>query len=191
MSVREEAGKRIVEKLTGKEDVEVLIDPTMMLTKEEWESIMKKPENLQTDKFIVKSFLGNTTMQIEEELNRFVKEHKCKIIDISNKDSKFYDMGPAEFLYLEKNALLVATDSFHACVFSILFSTPFVIFEREDSVASMYSRIETLIEKFQLKNSIFTGKIEEKVLENYEEKTYQILEKEREKVNKFLERALK
>ena len=31
----------------------------MMLTKEEWEPLAKKPENLKTDKFIVKSFLGN------------------------------------------------------------------------------------------------------------------------------------
>lgn len=191
ISVREDAGKKIVEELTGREDVEVLIDPTMMLEKEQWESVMKKPENLKTNQFIVKSFLGNVSKQVEEELNRFAKEHNCEIIDISNKDSEFYDMGPAEFLYLEKNALLVATDSFHACVFSILFSTPFVIFEREDIVASMYSRIETLVKKFGLRDSVFKGRIEENVLQNQYESTYQILEREREKANKFLERALR
>jgi len=144
ISVREFAGKEIVEKLTGRNDVEVLIDPTMMLTAEKWENLMKKPENLKNDKFIVKSFLGSVSEEVWEELRRIAKENDCEIIDISDKNSPFYDVGPAEFLYLEKNAFLVATDSFHSCVFAILFSTPFVVFERQDKVKSMYSRIETL-----------------------------------------------
>ena len=36
ISVRESAGKEIVKKLTGRDDAEVLIDPTMMLDESEW-----------------------------------------------------------------------------------------------------------------------------------------------------------
>ena len=46
ISVREYAGKEIVKKLTGRDDVEVLIDPTMMLDKSEWEQVMRKPEKI-------------------------------------------------------------------------------------------------------------------------------------------------
>lgn len=114
----------------------------------------------------------------------------CQIIDISNRDSEFYDIGPAEFLYLEKNAFLVATDSFHSCVFSILFSTPFVVFEREDKYASMFSRIDTLLEKFEMKNNIFKGKIENSIFEKSEEKVCKGLQKERQKANSFVQNAL-
>ena len=191
ISVREDAGKDIIKELTGRTDVEVLIDPTMMLAKEEWEKVMKKPENLKTDKFILKSFLGNTSEDCWQEICRIAKENDCEIIDISDEDSPYYDMGPAEFLYLEKNAFLVATDSFHSCVFSILFSTPFVVFKRDDDrVKSMYSRIETLLKTFQIENRIFKDVITEDILDDNYEQAHKILDTERKKVTNFLEKNL-
>ena len=190
ISVREFAGKQIVKELTGRDDVEVLIDPTMMLKNEEWENVMVRPEKLKTDKFILKSFLGNVSNTVWSELNRVAEENGCEIIDISDKNSPYYDMGPAEFLYLEKNAFLVATDSFHSCVFSILFSTPFVVFKREDNeLESMYSRIETLLEKFDIQNRIFKDKISADILNNDYTNAHKILEGERLKVNDFLSTA--
>lgn len=191
ISVRETAGKEIVKKLTNRDDVEVLVDPTMMLSVEEWETVMKRPENLKTDKFILKSFLGNVSDKAWEELYRIARENDCEIIDISDKKSPFYDVGPAEFLYLEKNAFLVATDSFHSCVFSILFSTPFIVFERNDNVLeSMHSRIETLLDKFNMQNRIFSDAITDKILNSDYSKAHKILEKEKIKVSEFLEAAL-
>lgn len=190
ISVREEAGKNIIKELTGREDVEVLIDPTMMILTEKWESIANKPEKLKSDKFIIKSFLGTVSEEIELELDRVAKENNCDIIDISDKNSPFFNVGPAEFLYLEKNAFLVATDSFHSCVFSILFNTPFVIFKRQDKVKSMYSRIETLMKKFEMEYRIFDGKITEKVFKSDYSKIEKTLNEEREKADKFLKEAL-
>lgn len=190
ISVRESAGKEIVGKLTGRDDVEVLIDPTMMLDKSEWEKVMKKPESLKTDKYILKSFLGDVSSDVWKELKRVAEENECEIIDISDKNSPYYDMGPAEFLYLEKNAFLVATDSFHSCVFSIIFSTPFIVFEREGgNLQSMYSRIETLLETFNMENRVFNKKITADILDNDYSKAYEILQKEQTRVNNFLDTA--
>lgn len=191
ISVREVAGKKIVKQLTNRDDVEVLVDPTMMLTNEEWEAVMKRPENLKTDRFIVKSFLGKVSDKAWKELKRVAEENDCEIIDISDRNSPFYDVGPAEFLYLEKNAFLVATDSFHSCVFSILFSTPFIVFEREDDVLeSMHSRIETLLDTFEMQNRIFDQEITEETLCNDYSKAHTILENERARVRNFLEKSL-
>ena len=66
-------------------------------------------------------------------------------------------MGPSEFLYLEKNAFLICTDSFHSSVFAILYNVPFIIFNRENSKNLMNSRIETLLDNFKIKNRIFDG----------------------------------
>ena len=191
ISVREDAGKEIVKELTKREDVEVLIDPTMMLNAKEWEKVMKKPKNLKTNKFILKNFLGNTSDYVYKELKRIARENNCEIIDVSDRNSDFYDVGPAEFLYLEKNAFLVATDSFHSCVFAILFSTPFIVSERDDNILkSMYSRIETLLSKFKITDRIFEGEITQDILNNDYEQVYSILENERLKVNQFLDKAL-
>jgi len=135
--------------------------------------------------------LGDTSEECWNEISRIAKENDCEIIDISDEDSPYYDMGPAEFLYLEKNAFLVATDSFHSAVFSILFSTPFIIFERNDKrLENMHSRIETLLKKFNMGNRIFRGKITEDLLiANYED-AYKQLEIEKKRVENFLQKAL-
>lgn len=191
ISVREDAGKEIIRELTGREDVQVLIDPTMMLEKDEWEKVMKKPKDLKTDKFILKSFLGNIDDIFYKQLMEVAAEHRCEIIDISDKNSPFFNIGPAEFLYLEKNAFLVATDSFHSCIFAMLFSTPFIVAERNSGVLeSMHSRIETLLHKFEMENRIFENEITDKMLNNDYSHILPILEKERIKVKEFLEKAL-
>lgn len=191
ISIREDAGQKLIEDLTQRNDATVLLDPTMFLKTEEWEKVMKKPESLKTDKFIVKCFLGDESDKPMQELKRIAEENDCEIIDISDVNSPYYDMGPAEFLYLEKNAFLVATDSFHVCVFSILFSTPFIVLERNDSVLeSMHSRIETLLRKFKMEYRMFKDVITEELLNCDYSHTIPILEKERIRTREFLEAAL-
>ena len=190
ISVREEAGKKIVEELTGRKDVQVLVDPTMLLTTDEWDKVAKKPEQLKTDKYILNYFLGELSETRKKEIDRIARENNCEVINILDKNSTFYQTGPSEFLYLEKNAFLICTDSFHSSVFAILYNRPFIVFDREDSLVSMNSRIETLINKFNLKNRKFTGRITEENLKHDYTEAYEILEKERKKSDDFLRKAL-
>ena len=190
ISVREDRGKEIVEDLTGRKDVEVLIDPTMLLTAEEWDKVSKKPKMLKTDKYILNYFLGELSEERKKEIDRIAKENDCEVINILDVNSPFYKTGPSEFLYLEKNAFLICTDSFHSSVFAILYNRPFIVFTREDKTVSMNSRIETLINKFNLKNRNYEGKITKENLEHDFTEAYKILELEREKSKRFLEKAL-
>lgn len=190
ISVREDAGKKIVEELTGRNDVEVLIDPTMLLTADEWDEVSKKPTILKNDKYILNYFLGNLSDERRNEINRVAKENNCEVINILDKESPFYECGPSEFLYLEKNAFLICTDSFHSSVFGILYNTPFLVFEREDNNASMNSRLDTLLFKFKLEDRRYKGKITKKDLKCDYKEAYNILDKERIKSMNFLRKAL-
>lgn len=191
ISVREDAGKKIIEDVVGRKDVEVLVDPTMLLTADEWDKVSKKPEQLKTDRYILNYFLGELSEKRNKEIDKIAKENNCEVINILDVNSPFYKTGPSEFLYLEKNAFLVCTDSFHSCVFATLFNKPFIIFNREDSHVSMNSRIETLIKKLQLKNREYNGKeiTRENLNHDYTE-AYRILDEERKKTIKFLRQAL-
>ena len=191
MSVREEQAKKIIKQINNKDDIEVLIDPTMMLTTSEWDKISKKPTMLKKDKYILNYFLGTLSEKRKNEINRVAKENNCEIINILDKDSPFYQCGPSEFIYLEKHAFLICTDSFHSSVFAILYNKPVVIFEREDKEEKMNSRIETLLEKFKIENRKFNGKITDENIEHNYEKAYQILEEEREKFKNFLKNSIK
>ena len=191
ISVREDAGKKIIEDVVGRKDVQILVDPTMLLTAEEWDKVAKKPEQLKTDKYILNYFLGELSEKRKAEIDRIAKENDCEVINILDKNSPFYCTGPSEFLYLEKHSFLVCTDSFHSSVFAILYNRPFIVFGREDNTISMNSRIETLINKFNLKNREYNGKeiTKENLNHDYTE-AYKILEEERKKSIKFLGQAL-
>ena len=194
ISVREDRGKEIIEELTCRKDVEVLVDPTMLLTAEEWDKVSNRPKQLdkvKEEKYILNYFLGELSNQRKKEIEKIAKKNNCHIINILDKKDPFYTCGPSEFLYLEKHAFLICTDSFHSSVFAILYNRPFVIFEREGKTENISSRLDTLINKFNLKNRRYNGKniTEENLNHDYSE-AYKILEKEREKSKRFLEKAL-
>jgi hypothetical protein len=190
LSVRENAGKDIIEELTGRTDVEVLVDPTMLLTAEEWSKLAKRPKQLKTDKYILNYFLGELSEQRKNEIERIAKENDCEIINILDKNSIFYETGPSEFLYLEQNAFLICTDSFHSSVFSILFNRPFIVFNREDINKSMNSRIDTLINTFKLTNRNYEGKITSDNLNHDYSEAFKILDIKRIEAKEYLRNAL-
>ena len=190
VTVREDAGKAIIKNKLPDIDVEVLVDPTMLLNAEEWDKVSKKPEALKTDRYILNYFLGELSDKRRKEIDRIAKENNCEVINILDKNSPFYQTGPSEFIYLEKNAFAICTDSFHSCVFAILYNKPFIVFDREDNVAKMNSRIDTLINKFKLKNRVFENKIKTENLEYDYTEAYEILERERKKSIDFLKKEL-
>ena len=176
------------------ESIEVLVDPTMLLDSKEWEKVSKKPkqiDKLKNKKYILNYFLGELTSDNKKIIEKFAKKNDCEIINILDKNDPFYKTGPSEFLYLEENAFLICTDSFHSSVFSILFNRPFLIFERKDKFLSMNSRLDTLLSKFDLENRKFSKKeITNKDLKYDYTKAYKTLEKERKKSKDFLKKAL-
>ena len=191
ISVREERGKVLLDEFVDRNDIEVLIDPTMLLTANEWDEVSKKPKQLKSKKYILNYFLGDLSEERRKEIKRVADENNCDIVNLLDKNDPLYKTGPSEFLYLEKNAFLICTDSFHSSVFAILFNRPFIIFEREHkNVSNMNSRFDTLLNKFKIHNRKFEGKITSENLKHDYKEAYKILEKERKKTNAFLMKVL-
>lgn len=194
ISVREQSAEETIKKLTSRKDIETLVDPTMLLSETEWNNVSKKPEqlnNIKEEKYILNYFLGELPEARKKEIEKIAKKNNCYIINILDTNDPFYTCGPAEFLYLEKNAFLICTDSFHSSVFAILYNRPFIIFDRKDKAVNMNTRIDTLLSKFKLENRRYNGKeiTKENLNHDYTE-AYKILEKERKKSEKFLKKAL-
>lgn len=150
LSVRETSGARIVERLSGREAT-VIVDPTMMLTKEEWRSVAN---DVLTPKspYGFAYLLGPASPDRTRALNKAESEFGCKAICISDRDEKGQlPAGPSEFISLLANASFVVSDSFHACVFSILFNKPLIVVPRVAGI-EMSDRIETLLRTFDLQD---------------------------------------
>ena len=145
ISMREKAGADLVKKLTGR-DVPVVVDPTILLTKEEWLKIEMIPEWYKGEKYILTYFLGNPSSVIEN----IAKKNNWEIYNLMDKNNfDLYTSRVENFIYLINHAQLVVTDSFHASVFSILMNTPFLVVNRQEiGMADMTSRIDTLMELF-------------------------------------------
>lgn len=150
ISVREEAGQKIVKDLLGIE-VPVLIDPTMMLTKDEWLRVSRKPRVDCSKPYVLKYYLGDEAEN--EKIDIWAKEKGYEVYELLNKDTpELYSAGPGEFISLISNAALVCSDSFHCIVFSIIFSRPFLVYARRGKGNNMTSRLDTLLKKFKFED---------------------------------------
>lgn len=189
LSVREIAGQKIIKNLTGRM-AEVLLDPTMLVSSKTWENICKEPENKLPDHYIVCYFLGRVDKSYYKKIRDFSKKKALPVVmlfDILTPEYYIYD--PAEVLYTIKHADYVLTDSFHGSVFSILFHKEFYVFTRNEGGLNMNSRIETLLEKFDLNDRLFVGESSDISSEKWC-LTEHILENEREKAKNYIEKAL-
>ena len=190
ISVREDAGKRIVEELTGRTDAEVLVDPTMLLTAQEWDKILRKPKAELPEKYILTYFLGLISPERRDVIQRKARQMDCALIEVMDENSPFYAIGPDEFVYLIKHAALVCTDSFHGSVFSFMYQRKMAIFDREGKGNNMAGRIDTFTTKFHLENCRVRGNhLPENVPEPDYSEGYQTLELERKKSETFLNKV--
>lgn len=192
ISVREDAGKKIVEELTGRTDVQVLVDPTMLLTADEWDEIAEKPQSNVPERYLLTYFLGEVSDKRKQTINEKASSLGCKIINLMDKNGPFYVSGPSEFVYLIKNATLVCTDSFHGSVFSFLYNRPLMIFDRLGSGSNMGSRLQTLAGKFCLQDNLVKGEtLPDISLTPDYTAGYAVLEDERKKSKAYLDMVLK
>lgn len=159
ISVREQEGAKIVKELINK-DVPVVIDPTMLLTQDEWHNMAEKPDWYNGEKYILTYFLGKSFKY--KNLNNIIlklsKEKGWKVYNLLDRDSfDMYVSTVEEFIYLIEHAELICADSFHATVFSILMKRPFLVVNCNNNEKNdMSSRIYTLLSLFKLNDRFLT-----------------------------------
>ena len=189
LSVREDSGRKIIEELTGKK-ASVLIDPTLMLSKQEWNNISIKPKKVPNKKYIMVYFLGKIKNDEKLYLQELSKRYDLEIVNIlDRKQKEYYISSPSQFIWLIEHAELIFTDSFHGSVFSIIYKKPFIVFDRK-SKFNMNSRLETLLNKFNLLNRKYSQIDINQILNIDYIKTYEILKKEQDKFYEYIENNL-
>lgn len=169
--------------------VSKVIDPTLLLTKEEYSSIVN--ETKEEEKYLL-LYSRRYNPKMFEYAEKIAKEKGLKIIDISlradyeGKHKMAYNAGVEEFLGLVKNADYVVTNSYHGMIFCLLFEKDFVIFSREQCD----TKIVEVLEMIDLKDRmLITGEEEFNKKIDFK-KIKDILKKEREKSIEFLKMEL-
>ncbi|MCM1221092.1 MAG: polysaccharide pyruvyl transferase family protein [Bacteroides sp.] len=154
ISVREESGKQLVNELTNK-DATVCCDPTLLLSKEQWGKIAEDSVLHTGKKYILVYVMGyayDPYPSIYKHIDKVANELKLPVVFFNSRRGKYnapfgelkiQDLGPAEFLWLFKNASFVMTDSFHGTAFSLNFQRPFISVIKE--IGNSDSRVYNIL----------------------------------------------
>ena len=134
LSVREMSGVEVINRLVGI-NPEIVCDPTLLLTKEEYEIISKESViDIKEDYILVYAltYAYNPYPQIERVTRKIQEQLGIRVVYLHSNSIEHYHVGqsitfagPCEFVYLFLNAKYVITSSFHGTAFAVNFGVPF------------------------------------------------------------------
>lgn len=162
LSVRELQGAELIEKYWDL-DAEVVLDPTFLISKQEWIGEVAKVPHVEGDYLLIYTLSGSPHIRamaqdIAKRLSLKVVNIKSNYVEEPNDGTiHFYEIGPAEWVGLWLNAKYVVTDSFHGTAFSINFNIPFTTLV--NPVSMMNSRVLSILKITQLESRIVYDEI--------------------------------
>ena len=132
-------------------------DPTMLLTAEDYKVLIK---NTSKSSGNLLCYVLDMTEEKQQEINAILKEYNLKPFTVNANveaewDSDKVSVQPPVEQWLRgfMDAELVVTDSFHACVFSILFHKPFVVVGNK---GRGLTRVKSLLKMFGLEKALYS-----------------------------------
>ncbi|MFI3315153.1 MAG: polysaccharide pyruvyl transferase family protein [Rikenellaceae bacterium] len=160
ISTREQSGVKICNSM-GFDNAQWMPDPTLLLSKEQYGKIASEPKS--TNKYIFLYLLGSDTTLPFEQIEEFksAKNLDLEYCALSGRKDKNATAHPTieEWLGYIKHSEYVITNSFHGCVFAIIFNKPFMFLPLTGKDAKKNERIISFLDKLEIKNRIFNNKI--------------------------------
>ena len=196
VSVREDVGRKLIKDLTGR-DVPVVLDPTLLMTKEEWD-ILKTCD--KRSGYVLCYFLDPTSDEVIRKIEEICLQDNKTIINIGVPISQSgkvevvnENAGPSEFLGLIENAAMIFTDSYHGMLFSIIYQRPFWSIARNYGEFDQSSRQKTVLSMLSLENRyIDRNNLANVSFEGIDyDAAYEVLRQKREYSLDYLDKALK
>lgn len=173
ISVREESGRNILQSVFSL-DAKVVLDPTLLLSDEDyWHIIENKDRNINPG-------LTSYILDVSNDKQQIV-DNVADILNLLHSPLSMHFCGEkidsvSHWLASIANAQFVVTDSFHGCVFSIIFKKPFIAIANSDRGLD---RFYSLLDSIGLRNRLVFS------YEEFKRKKNELLEKiDYDKVNR-------
>lgn len=158
ITVRETTAAELLESITGIKP-EIVVDPTMLLSRKEWQSFLSIKNNANKEKKYILCYFLTDNLNHWHAVKKFAYEKGLEMHIIPQEGISFFikaityaDAGVKEFLELISNAEYILTDSYHAILFSLIFEKQFYVFERFDNrnKTSQNSRIYEMLNRLDI-----------------------------------------
>lgn len=162
ISCREVKGAKLLSDILGC-DVPAVVDPTLLLTGDQWREVMN-PTSIKQP-YIFCYFLGDR-QYYRDFANHLSQQTGLPIYYIpvnwneySEDDNRIWDAGPREFVGLIEGAEFVCTDSFHGVAFSSNLNKNFFAFVKHagNANAGDNSRLFDYLDRIGLANRLLTS----------------------------------
>ena len=159
VSVREDSGIELCNKNLGV-DAEHVLDPTLLLEKEDYINLIKQ-NNQEESQGNLFCYILDNSKKISDSIKYIEEEYKLKGFQVKAKnDPHMLKSGecinedhiipsPTKWLRAFMDAKMVFTDSFHGCVFSIIFNKPFWVLGNKERGNA---RFDSLLKQFNLES---------------------------------------
>lgn len=154
ISVRENSGINILAKQFGRE-AKLVLDPTLLLSASDYNKLIAEEKSYNTPNYVVSFILDDTSYK--DTIFHSVLQHFPLSKTVRLKMHPLYETNGCEvptmghWLQSIRDAEFVVTDSFHGCVFSIIFRKPFIAIGNE---FRGLDRFRTLLDNFGLTNRL-------------------------------------
>lgn len=165
---------------------EVVLDPTLLLSREEWDKILGVSYKNEEPEYVLTYFLNENFDKevLNKGLQSFASLHNCRILPLGD-----IAKSPENFINLIRNAKYIITSSFHVTVFSLIYNKQIWALRTNNGKDIRYiNLLEMLGLGSQVIDYCDIDKIS--IMEIDYEKAYQILAKERDLSIQYLKNNL-
>lgn len=151
VSVREISGVDIVRNDFGREDVDHVLDPTLLIDRERYIKLINIKDRFSRQMISYILDEDDEKLSVEKEISSFKKLNVDKFSTGENQNSgeEKRMLTMSQWLASFYDGRFVFTDSFHGMVFSIIFNKDFVVYANRERGMD---RFESLLEDFDLRN---------------------------------------
>lgn len=156
VSCREEEGVRLCQEKLDYNDAVCVLDPTMLLRAEDYMQFVNRD---MPSKNILLVYMLDIDSDKQLLIDTVAEEKKLTPFYVF--DKKRSPLSLEQWLQQFHDADFIVTDSFHACVFSIIFEKPFIVYGNKERGLSRFS---TLLRKFHLEDRLLASQSEYKEL---------------------------
>ena len=166
VSVRELSGVKICKDVFGVDAVQ-MPDPTLLLQQSDYGKIIDSEKTWLPDGKYVAAYVLDESMEKTKLLQgsaigmEMQLQHLLPHADAKKRRDRFPISVP-QWLRLIRDCECFITDSFHGCVFAIIYNKPFVCLGNE---GRGNARFDTLLGTFALEDRLITNATPEKVLQ--------------------------
>lgn len=141
VSVREKSAIKLIQDNLGYESVKHVLDPTLLISQEEYMELCKEEEML-TNRFIGCYILDKSTFKAEV-INQMSSNLQIPYTLCSNYITS--DMSVEQWLAMFRDSEYIITDSFHGAVFSIIFRKQFIVITNDIRGGDRFTSLLSLL----------------------------------------------